>query len=114
MINEYKEISARCYSERTTISLGFSMEYSGPINELSSTWIYEGVEESFWENSHEFEPLIKVAKKLIESDNTITYKDALQMVFGRFSVSFSVNGISVAVYPGIDINDQLYSLLLQL
>ncbi len=102
------------YSELTPVSLGFGIEYNGSISELGPEWIYEGVEESFWENSYEFEPYVKIAKNLVDNDKTISYKDALKRVFGRFSISFYVNENPVQVHSDIDVNAQLYELLSQI
>ncbi len=111
MTDNYQEIEANCYSELTPVSLGFSMEYNDSISELGTEWIYESVEESFWENSYEFEPYIKIAKNLVETDKTISYEDALKRVFGRFSISFYVNENPVQVYSDVDVNEQIYALL---
>ncbi len=114
MINNYKEIEIDCSSELTNISLGVGLEYSGSINNLDITELDDSLEEAFWENFYEFEPFIKKAKNLVESDKTITYEAALKRVFGRFILSFSENEEPVTVHTDFDVNAQLYSIMLRL
>lgn len=114
MADNNQTVEVRCYSEKADVSLSFSIEFCGSMDELGTKWIYEGVADSFWENTYEFEEYISIAKEMVTTDRNTTYETALKTVFGHFAVSFSINGNPVTWSNDIDINDQMYALLSEL
>ena len=117
MDNNFCELWAQCFSEKNVVSIGFGVEYDSntqSIEDLGYDWFYEGLEGSFWENYREFENGIQKAKDILSKDSSISYRNALYEVFGDFKVSYEVNGTNCEVEMDIDINEEMYLLLLQL
>ena len=111
------ELWVFCFSENNKGSIGFGVEYDSStqtIEELGHDWFYEGLTDCFWENCQEFEDGIQEAKDIILKDSSISYRDALFEVFGNFKVAYEVNGIVRELEMNIDINKEMYRLLLQL
>ena len=111
------ELWACCFSENNKGSISFGVEYDSnaqTIEGLGYDWFYEGMTDSFWENFQEFEDGIQEAKDILLKDSSISYRDALFEVFGNFKVAYEVNGIVRELEMNIDINKEMYRLLLQL
>lgn len=113
MDDEEIEIMAYCSSEKVPASLGFGVccspeEYP---DGLSSDWIYEGIEESFWENYEEFEPGIDKARQIAVDNPSATIEEVLFEVFGRFDISYEVDGAERECHFDVDVNSEIYSLL---
>ena len=109
-----KEIWAYCYSEKEDVSIAFGTSFETneeTLESLGTDWIDEGLSDSFWENHHEFEPGINKAKALLNQNNSLTIREALFMVFGKFSISYEVDGKETNLLLDLDINDWVYSLL---
>lgn len=82
-----REIIACCYSEKEDVGIGFGTSFDSDeesLDTLDTEWIDVGMSESFWENHFEFEPGIKKAKQLIQSNSHLTFRQALYTVFGDF------------------------------
>ena len=114
-----KEISiqAHCCSEKEDVGIGFGWGYESD-NDSSYTkdteWIYVGMSESFWENAFEFDAGIEKASKLMGSDGTLTYKEALFAVFGNFAITYEFDGKEISDSWNIDANEAMYELLQEL
>ena len=114
-----KEISiqAHCCSEKEDVGIGFGWDYESDNDSLytkDTEWIYVGMSESFWENAFEFDAGIEKASKLMESNGTLTYKEALFAVFGNFSITYEVDGKEISDSWNIDANEAMYELLQEL
>ena len=108
------EISAVCYSEKEDVSVGCGIYFDAEaesIGQLDSDWIGIGMSESFWENYEDFEPGIDKAKRLIEGDSNLTYRQALYSVFGNFNISYEVDGKESNLEFEIDANEFIYNML---
>ena len=107
-------IWACCYSELTdtSVSFGISIEdESEPIEAIGIEWICEGISESFWENCHEFEPYIEVVKAQLQSNPSLDSRQVLTDLFGKFVISYEVNGEEKELGFEVDANDIMLPLL---
>ena len=71
------EIWAHFESEKTHVSLSIGVSYNleNQSDEPSSDWLRDGtLEEAFWENYEEFEPWIKIAKRIVSDNPKITFQ----------------------------------------
>lgn len=107
-------ISAYCYSELAEVSISFGISLESevdPIEAVGSDWIWVGMSESFWENYHEFEPYIEMVKEQLKNNSTLSHRQALTDVFGRFTVSYEVNGNESKLNFDLDTNEAMFALL---
>jgi len=108
------EISAYCYSQKENVGIGFGVTFNSDeesIDTLDTEWIDIGVSESFWENHFEFEPGIEKAKLLIRSNPALSFRQALYIVFGDFSLSYEIGGEEINLNLELDINQAMYDML---
>ena len=108
------EISACCYSEKEDVSIGFGIVFDADkesVERLDNDWLWVGISESFWENCEEFEHGIDNAKKLLEVNSDLTYRQALYRVFGDFNISYEVEGKEFDLSFKIDVNEIMYGML---
>lgn len=115
-INTHAEIEVwvDCYSEKANISIScgiYTDSINGDIKITDTDSIYEGLEESFWENYREFECNVAEAASLQENNASLTYRQALAAVFGNFVISFSVGGNAIDLDINSKADDFMYSLL---
>ncbi len=82
-----------------------------PINTIGNDWLWIGMSECFWENYHEFEPGIVRANTILNNSKEMTYRQALFNVFGRFSVTFALDGKKIDYDIGANFNDAIYDML---
>lgn len=110
------EIMAWCSSEKEPVSLGFGISYNPKDHPdgLALDWIYEGIADSFWENYRDFEPGVDKAKQLLCNDPSMTLEQALLKVFGRFDISYEVDGVEKECLYDIDVNSDIYLLLTEI
>lgn len=107
------EIMAYCSSEKESASIGFGVSYTlkdhpdGP----GMDWIGEGFADSFWENYYEFEPGIERAKQLMQMNPEMSFREALFKVFGKFSVTYEVDGVEKNLSYNVDADGIMYSML---
>lgn len=109
-------IWACCYSTKEDVSISFGTTISSDAfstNDIDADCISEGLSDSFWENYSDFEEGINKAKELQKENAALTDKEALYQVFGEFSISFEVNGQETELALNQDINDCIYSLLME-
>ena len=107
-------IKVCCYSEKKEVSLEFGYEddeSEHSLEEIGDSWFFEGIVETFWENSYEFEEEIKEVDKTIEEEPTITVDEAIYKVFGLFKYYFEINGKREESPYDIDINGIMVALL---
>ena len=112
MDEEYKEIWGNCRSELVDVTLRFGLvELTGSIDEVGTDWIYEGIADSYFENSWRYDEYILRTNELINSKG-ISREAALREVFGRFSVLFELEGNPVIINYDVDaVNELMYELL---
>ena len=95
------------------VTLRFGLELTGSIDEVGTDWIYEGIADSYFENSWEYDEYILRANELINSKG-ISREAALREVFGRFSVLFELEGNPVIINYDVDaVNEQMYAYIEQ-
>lgn len=107
-----KQLWISCYSEKEDVSITFgttidSTELS--IKNIDTDFIAEGISDAYWENCDDFKCGIEKAKSLQE-EKSITYREALYMVFGDFSLAYEVDNKEIDLLTDMDINDIIYSL----
>lgn len=110
------EISVSCYSTYQNARLGCGVRYKNdgqPINLDDTDWIWSGLAECFWENYYEFEEGIAEARAAVDSGKKSTLYEALHEVFGAFNAEYTVNGETVALEYGVDVEEIIYNLLIE-
>lgn len=115
-ISTHSEIAVEvvCYSEKADASICcwiYIKSIDGDIQIADIGTIYEGLEESFWENHQEFEEGVAEAESLEENNSDLTHQQALESVFGHFVLSFQVDGKEIALDIDSDADEFMYSLL---
>lgn len=108
------EIWAHFESEKTHVSLSIGVSYNleNQSDEPSSDWLRDGtLEEAFWENYEEFEPWIKIAKRIVSDNPKITFQQALFSVFGHFVISYEEDGNERDLDYDINADELMYSIL---
>lgn len=113
---EYIEIGLSCCSARQDVGLGCGISYENggqPIDVDDTDWIWIGITECFWENFFEFEGGIAEARAAVESGKKSTLYEALHEVFGEFNAEYTVNGETVALEYGVDVEEIIYNLLVE-
>ncbi|MBQ6532618.1 MAG: hypothetical protein IJI33_06415 [Solobacterium sp.] len=112
LTDDYREMWGYCRSECVDVPpLAFGLEFTGSVDEQDSEWIYEGIGDSYFENSWQFDDYIEKANQLINSKG-ISREAALKQIFGRFIISFEIDGKPAIIkYDEDAVNDQMYELL---
>ena len=116
MSEEHFRVDACCYSNRRGVSIGFGTECTNDesILELGEDWIYEGLEDSFWENYQEFEPGIAEARNALKNDENDCCDNlcaTLHRVFGEFEIEYLLNGEKKDLKFDVDVNSLMYNML---
>ena len=114
---EELHISAYCKSDKEGVGIGFGVSFDpeeDSVDTIGTEWIGIGMSGSFWENAFEFDEGIEKADKLMEINPDMEYKTALYSVFGDFTIDFTLDGEEIEFNTTIDVNEEMYHLLMSL
>lgn len=115
MEDERVEINVYCGSEKESVGIGFgsSVESVEVFFKNYDDFDIETMQESFWENYHEFEEGIEKAKAIKKCNKQFTLRQALFEVFGHFHVFVQVNEeeIEPEITFADEIEEIMYSML---
>ena len=103
-----------CDSEKEEVFLGAGITFNPNeenAEDLGTDWIGETLSESFWENYMDFEPGIEKARKMVDKQPDMSYREALKQVFGSFEVSYRIDDIPIKLDWDIDYEDIIYDLI---
>ena len=111
------EIMAYCKRNKTSACIAFGTTIFSETDHYElpeEEWIINGIGDSFWENSYEFETGVKQADELLKKDQSISRREALFEIFGNFTIYYEVDGIINDLPYSIDIDSIMYEMLKQL
>ena len=109
-------LEVSCFSEKMDVGIGFGVDFSSSYeNEITiDVDLLEcTMTEAFWENCFEFEEGIENSRRLIDDGFVSNVRDAVEIAFGEFDISFKINGEELDIDVDFNANEVMYSLLEQ-